>query len=112
MRAPVFINQYIRMAPDNRMYVETPFNESLFPASNLTYDRVKITSNKTNLAVLLQVTRLLRAIPRKIIRINRHYKIGRQPEKKTNFLAAFAMSVLGVPSFTTTLLFHKDHRSR
>ena len=51
MRSPVFIDQHIKMAPDNRLYVETPFNESLFPAPNLTYAKVRITSNKTDLNV-------------------------------------------------------------
>ena len=100
MRTPVFINQYIRMAPDNRMYVETPFNESLFPASNLTYDRVKITSNKTNLAVPSAGYQVIESYTAKDFPVFTDItNLGDNHEKKTNFLAAFAMSILGVSEF-------------
>ena len=100
MRQPVYIDQHIKMAPDNHLYVETPFNESLFPAPNLVYSKVRITSNKTDLHVPGTGYREMEYYTAKDYPVATDLTgLGSNNEKKTNFLAAFAMSILGLSEF-------------
>jgi uncharacterized repeat protein (TIGR01451 family) len=100
IKQPVFINQQIKMAPDNELFVEKPFNEALFPASNLTYSKVRVTSNRTHLQVPGVGFQELEFFTAKDYPISSDITdLGDNHEKKTNFLAAFAMSVLGVAEF-------------
>jgi hypothetical protein len=100
MRQPVYIDQHIKMAPDNHLYIETPFNESLFPASNLTYAKVRVTSNKTDLHVPGQGYQEMEYYTAKEYPVSSDITdLGSNHEKKTNFLAAFAMSILGISEF-------------
>ncbi len=100
MRYPVFINQHIKMAPDNRLYVEAPFNESLFPASNLIYGKVRVTSNKTNLNVPGQGYQEIESFTAKDYPVyTGNSDLGNNHEQKTNPVAAFAMSIFGIAEF-------------
>jgi len=100
MRQPIFINQHIKMAPDNMLYVETPFNESLFPATNLTYSKVKITSNKTSLPVPTTGHQEMEFYTAKDYPVQTDITdLGNNHEKKTNFLASFVMSIVGLNKF-------------
>lgn len=100
MRSPVFIDQHIKMAPDNRLFVETPFNESLFPAPNLTYAKVRVTSNKTDLNVPgtgYQEMEYFTA--REFPVLTDMTDLGDNHEDKTHWLQALAMSVTGTTEF-------------
>ncbi|MCK9210123.1 MAG: hypothetical protein M0P61_04720 [Ignavibacteriaceae bacterium] len=100
MRHPEFIDQHIKMAPDNRLYVETPFNESLFPASNLIYGKVKVTSNKTDLNVPGQGYQEIESFTAKDYPVSDgKTDLGNNHEQKTNPIAAFAMSIFGISEF-------------
>ncbi|MDF1612334.1 hypothetical protein [Stygiobacter electus] len=100
LRHPEFIDQHIKMAPDNRLYVETPFNESLFPASNLIYSKVKIISNKTDLNVPGQGYQEIESFTAKDYPVsNGKTDLGNNHEQKTNPVAAFAMSIFGISEF-------------
>lgn len=100
MRQPIFINQHIKMAPDNMLYTETPFNESLFPATNLTYSKVTITSNKTDLPVPTTGHQEMEFYTAKDYPVQSSITdLGSNHEKKTNFLASFVMSIFGLNEF-------------
>ena len=100
MRYPQFIDQHIKMAPDNRLYIETPYNESLFPASNLIYSKVKVTSNKSDLNVPGQGHQEIESFTAKDYPVlTANSDLGNNYEQKTNPVAAFAMSLFGISEF-------------
>ena len=96
LRQPIFIDQNIKMAPDNMLYTETPFNESLFPAPNLTYSNVRVTSNKTALNTPGKGYQVLEFYTAKDYPVSSDITdLGNNHEKKTSFLSSFIMSLFG-----------------
>jgi hypothetical protein len=49
LKQPIFYADEKKKAPDTEYYVEEPYNESLFPAPQITYSKVTETSNPTTL---------------------------------------------------------------
>lgn len=97
LRKPVFIDQHIKMAPDNRLFIEEPYNENLFPASNLTYSNVRVTTNKTALKVPSTGYQEHEFFTARDYPVRSSITLlGENHEKKTSFLASFAMSIMGI----------------
>ncbi len=97
MREPVFIDQHIKMAPDNRLYIEKPYNENLFPAPNLIYSKVRVVANKTSLKVPGSGYQEYESFTARDYPVRSSLTpLGDNHEKKTSFLASFAMSILGI----------------
>ncbi len=48
LKQPIFYSDIKKMAPDNEYYVETPVNESLFPAPQITYGKITMINNGDN----------------------------------------------------------------
>ncbi len=100
LHLPSFYDQQIKMAPDNNLYVELPYNESLYPGANLIYSKVKVTSNIT-----------AKKIPGTGYQIHEFYtakdfpvktdntEIGDNFEKKTSMLQGLTTSILGIGEF-------------
>lgn len=100
LRTPVFYNQHIKMAPDNNLYVETPYNESLFPAVNLVYSKVKIINNKTTNDVPGTGHQEMEYYTAKDFPVQSSATLlGDNHEKKTSMLAGLAMSLMGMNYF-------------
>lgn len=100
LHQPSFYDEQIKLAPDNNLYVDLPYNESLFPAANLNYSKVKVTSNKTTLQVPgtgYQVHEFFTAKDYPIRTDNT--AIGDNFEKKTSFLQSLTSSLLGIGEF-------------
>lgn len=100
LHQPLFYNQQIKLAPDNNLYVEMPYNESLFPAANLIYSKVKVIANKTTLPVPgsgYQVHEFFTAKDYPVKTDNT--SIGDNFEAKTSVLQGLTTSILGVSMF-------------
>ncbi|MDR3697048.1 hypothetical protein [Mucilaginibacter sp.] len=100
LHQPSFYDEQIKLAPDNNLYVDLPYNESLFPGANLNYSKVKVTSNKTTLQVPgagYQVHEFFTAKDYPIRTDNT--EIGDNFEKKTSLLQGLTSSLLGVGEF-------------
>lgn len=100
LHLPSFYNQEIKMAPDNNLYVDLPYNESLYPGANLIYSKVKVTSNKTNELVPGTGYQLHEFYTAKDYPIKTdHTTIGSNFEKKTSVLQGLVSSITGVGVF-------------
>ncbi|MDB5210220.1 MAG: hypothetical protein JWQ30_1047, partial [Sediminibacterium sp.] len=100
LHQPSFYDQRIKMAPDNNLFVDLPYNESLYPGPNLNYSKVKVISNKTGLRVPgtgYQVHEFFTAKDYPVTTDNT--EIGDNFEKKTSVLQGLLSSVLGVGEF-------------
>jgi len=100
LHQPSFYDEQIKLAPDNNLYVDLPYNESLYPAPNIVYSKVKVTSNKTNLSVPgtgYQVHEFFTAKDYPVRTGNT--EIGDNFEKKTSLLQGLISSTLGVGEF-------------
>lgn len=100
LHLPSFYNQEIKMAPDNNLYVDLPYNESLYPGANLIYSKVKVTANKTTEPVPGTGYQLHEFYTAKDYPIKTdHTTIGSNFEKKTSVLQGLVSSIIGVGEF-------------
>jgi hypothetical protein len=100
LRQPLFMEQHIEMAPDNRLYIETPINESLFPASNLVYSKVTVTSNRTTENVPGTGYQVIESFTAKDYPVASSMTfLGDNHEQMTDPLSAFASSLFGLAEF-------------
>ena len=100
LHLPSFYDQQIKMAPDNNLFVELPYNESLYPGANLIYSKVKVTSNKPTLQVPGTGYQLHEFYTAKDYPVKTdNTTIGENFEKKTSMLAGLTTSMLGVGEF-------------
>lgn len=100
LRQPAFYDQHIKMAPDNNLYVDLPYNESLYPGPNLIYSKVKVVSNKTNLQVPGTGYQEHEFFTAKDYPVKTdHTEIGDNFEKKTSMLQGLTFSILGIGEF-------------
>jgi len=100
LHQPSFYDQQIKMAPDNNLYIDLPYNESLYPGANLIYSKVKVTSNRTTLKVPgtgYQVHEFFTAKDYPVKTDNT--EIGDNFEKKTSMLQGLTTSILGMGEF-------------
>lgn len=100
LHQPSFYDQHIKMAPDNNLFVELPYNESLFPGANLIYSNVKVIANKTTLKVPgtgYQKHEFFTAKDHPVKTDNT--EIGDNFEKKTSMLQGLTTSILGIGEF-------------
>lgn len=100
LRQPDFYNQHIKMAPDNNLYVVSPYNEFLFPAQNLIYSKVKVASNKTQLDVPGTGYQEYEFVTAKDYPVQTdRTTLGDNHQKMTSFLEGLTMSILGMGEF-------------
>lgn len=100
LHLPSYYEQHIKMAPDNNLFVELPYNESLYPGTNLIYSKVKVISNKTleNIpGTGYQVSEFFTAKDYPVQ--SDHTEIGENWEMKTSMLQGMLTSMLGVSEF-------------
>ncbi len=100
LHQPSFYDQHIKLVPDNNLFVEMPYDESLYPGANLIYSKVKVTSNKTTQQVPGTGYQEHEFFTAKDYPVTTDYtEIGDNYEKKTSVLQGLLSSVLGVGEF-------------